>query len=105
VYLKKVYFINMTRAFRRLPTTSEVYRLIFEGVSRRRRSMFSVKQNVDFHISFIDGSLSVYLVFKKLLPFLICVKHGTVSVATLRWMLERRAEQLWEYPVCNEANS
>src|ERR1700729_275997 len=39
VYGKKcgVYFVNMATAFRRLPTTSEVYRLMFEGVSRRRR--------------------------------------------------------------------
>jgi hypothetical protein len=30
---------------------------------------------------------------------------GTVSVATLRWLLERRAEQLWECLVCIEADS
>jgi hypothetical protein len=28
----------MAMAFGRLPTTSEVYRLMFEGVSRRRRN-------------------------------------------------------------------
>jgi hypothetical protein len=31
-----VYFVNMATAFGRLPITSEVYRLMFKGVSRRR---------------------------------------------------------------------
>jgi hypothetical protein len=30
---------------------------------------------------------------------------GTMSVATLRILLERRPEQLWVCPICNEADS
>jgi hypothetical protein len=33
------------------------------------------------------------------------VMAGTVSVTTHRYLLEKRAEMLWECPVCYEADS
>lgn len=31
--------------------------------------------------------------------------NGTINVHTLRWLLKKRAEHVWMFPDCDDANS
>jgi heme oxygenase len=58
------YFVDMAMAFRRLQTASEVYRLMFEGVSRRRYS----QQEMRFiYETVLETSVQTYLLSKALI--------------------------------------